>query len=277
MKYYEHPSLIAKQNDDETLEVFCSSFMDLSDVKFIAPKWYADELMPLLEEISKERFDICYSEDNCDKCTTIDIGNIDIELYHGTDAKIVRMTEEERKMHKSYCKRAIEYLYPLFKEKYYFDSLYFEVDKTNLDKETAHYIDDCLHCYRSMLWGNGFFQYPDNVVYLTSLYKNAKDYAYRNFAGGELGYLAYYMCKAAQSVELPGFDPNSETATAIQYVMALGEQKREPIIFRLKVNQDLDLMYLRRENGEILIGTHEQGFRYIGPIKLDLASAEYLK
>lgn len=85
------------------------------------------------------------------------------------------------------------------------------------------------------------------------------------------------MCKAAQSVDLQGLNPNSEIATAIQYVLAFGTQKREPIIFRFKMNKDLDLMYLRRENGDLLLGLYEIRFRYIGPIKLDLASAEYLK
>ena len=186
MKYYEYLSdIIAQKNDDGTVVVYWDSFMNLSQVKFTAPKWYIEELMPMLNEVSKKRFDFCYSEEYLKNYKTIDLEKIDLDLFHGTDAKIVRMTESERKTHKTYCKRAIEYLYPLFKNKYYFDNSHFDVDKTKLDKETAYYINDCLQCYWSNLGGNGFYQYPDNVVYLSSLYEDAKKFGIRSILQDE--------------------------------------------------------------------------------------------
>ncbi|MBR5674276.1 MAG: hypothetical protein IKW97_07740 [Muribaculaceae bacterium] len=281
MKYYEYPNhgLIAIQNDNESLDVYCSHFIVPTSVKFTAPGWYAEQLRPLLTEISKERFDICYSfRCRFNEYTTIDLENIDLELYHGTDAKVVRMTDDERKAHKTFCKRAIEYLYPLYLKTYYDSSTgIFSVNKMELDNEINVDINrECLGRYRKMLRGHQLYQYPDNVVYLATL-ASAESYARKSFAGGEFGYIAYFLIKTAQNVELPGFDPDPEMENAIQHVLEFGEQKKEPVIFRFTINNDIDIEYLRDENGEFLPGANQGSFRYIGPIKLDLAKAEYLK
>lgn len=277
MYYFKIPhSALLVEHEDCTIDVFMKMrFSNLkATVKFHAPsKWYATEIKLntklRLIEIAHAEFEKLLNKDFCDY-KIIDFDNADIELYHGTDAKMIRMTKEERQVHKSYCNHAIEYLYPKFKEKYY-NGLFWKVDITSFDTETAEGIEEALNKYCFMSNGSDFFQYPDGILYLTSLFGNAKTYAKDSFAGGELGYIAYFMCKAAAGLFFD-LKPDGITANAIEYVLEFGNKKREPVVIPVT---GLNLGFLKTENDESIFITN-QNYRYSGPLELDLSNATYL-
>ena len=280
MRYYKlRSTALLAEYDDCTMDIFLRMYFSnqKSNVKFQAPKWYSTEIKENselnLKEITKNEYEQLLNKDFNDY-RTIDFDNADIELYHGTDAKMIRMSKDERQMHKSYCEQAIEYLYPLFKAKFYngYSGDYWgDIDKASLDKETAHYIKDVLDCYRSMLRGNIFFQYPDGVLFLTSDSTTAEDYARRNFAGGEFGYLAYFMCKAA-SILFPDIKPDKESSYAIKHVLEFGNKKREPIVIPVT---NINLEFFRNEAGQSILEYDYGRYRYSGPIELDLSKATF--
>lgn len=294
MRYFEVNRDLWVLQDSGEIDVYTtlSSLFKEDFVKFTVPSGLAIEWLDVLKqeesetgnsyEISKEVFELSIEEDYIpledDSIIHLDYNELSIELlYHGTDAKIVRMTAEERISYKSCCKDAINYLYPLIEEKYYRPGWnQFCVDEGVLDTETKHYIDHMvLDSCRSSIKGSPLFQYPDNVLYFSTDHHLASQYARDGFAGGELGMKAFFMCKAAIEINFPDYNPDKKTAIAIQRVLEFGEQKREPVIFTLK---NPNLLYLRQEGGGFGFRDGRYGrFRYIGPIELDLSTAEFLK
>lgn len=264
MNYFKVRSFsFLAEHDDGTVDVYLKIGFS-NAVKFHAPEWYATEIKQNpelnLKKISKDEFEQLLNEESREY-KNIDFDEADIELYHGTDAKMIRMSKEERQEHRTYCKQAIEYLYPVFKANYYDgNSGYYwgDIDKTNLDKETAYYLKDVLDCYRRMLNDHPLYQYPEDVIFLTSNPANAEGYAKRSFAGGEFGYIAYYMCKAANML-FPDLKPDKETSSAIKYVLEFGNKEREPKIMTVK---NFEIKLLKDENGGSILDSVNDSFRY---------------
>lgn len=287
MRYFEVNQDLWVLQDSGEIDIYSFGELFNNDfVKISVPSGLATEWLDVLKkeeadtgnsyEISKDIFELSIEEDHIplDEYIPLNFNEPTIVLYHGTDAKMGRMSAEERLSYKSCCKDVINYLYPLFEEKYYRPEWnQFCVDEGVLDTETRHYIDhEVLDNCRSSIKGSPLFQYPDNVLYFSTDHHLASQYARDGFAGGELGMKAFFMCKAAIEINFPDFNPDRETAIAIQRVLEFGEQKREPVIFTMK---NPNLLYLRQEGGGL--GFRGWCFRYIGPIELDLSTAEFLK
>lgn len=280
MKYYKdsEDNLLAFLLADKSLEVFTED-----GYKFISPKWYTDELFPLLEEISREEFEIEYNRIveeelvnlNIDDFVEIDIDGFQIPtLYHGTDAKMVRMSDAERKSHKSLCLQVIDYLFPIFKKHFSFQRYAWDCSKLPIEIGLKNAIEVALNTVELYKSGNKLFQYPKAIIYLSSSYTKAKDYAISSFAGGEIGNIAYYLSKVALQTKIPECNPNGITESAMKSILIFGEQKREPIIFHLN---NLEFKYLRDERGRLLTNFNSSAsFRYLKAIPLDLEKAEFI-
>lgn len=275
MNYYnisDCSALMAVHEDgtvDVLLEMGFSNIMS-NAVKFHAPEWYALEIKqnPKLEveEINKDEFEQLLNE-YFKNYKIIDFDAADIELYHGTDAKNILMSKEERLAHRTYCIRAIEYLYELFYEKYYDKELgLFLIVDNGFDDETEYEMIKSIDGGPLKRWqryknNHSLYDYPDNVIYLTYDDKTAYGYAKQSFAGGEIGYNAYIICKAA-AILFPDLKPDKETAAAIEHVLEFGNQKREPVVLTAR---NIEIKYLKDENGESILNGNSINYRYISP------------
>lgn len=241
-------------------------------IKFDAPLWYIEQIKPLLEEIKGDEFEQILSKD-IGEYETIDIENYEFPpLYHGTDAKIIRMSEQERESYRTCCESVIKNLFPYYEQNYCFGvNRNFRVEINGLDDETKRNIEQALRLCDKMLHGNQLYQYPKGVIYLTNVGINLQGYAKKAFAGGELGFIAYYMCKVALNSGFLAFYRDNKIESAIQRVIEFGEKKREPVVIEIKYT-DIDIKYLRSEAGDLITHGLEQSFRYSGPIKLDLSN-----
>ncbi len=256
-------STLLAEYDDGTVDVYLKIGF-FNPVKFHAPESYATEIKKDLDlewvEINKTEFEQLLNK-QFSEYKIIDFDEADIELYHGTDAKMIRMSKEQWQAHKSYCKQAIEYLYPIFKAKFYdgnsgdyWGSIY----KTSLDKETTENLIKALNSYRRMLLDHPLYQYPEGVIYLTPNRQEAIAYAEKSFAGGEFGHIAYYLCKAANML-FPDLKPDKETSSAIKYVLEFGNKEREPKIMTVR---NFEIKLLKDENGGSILGHSNNGYRY---------------
>ncbi len=240
--------------------------------KFIAPDWYAKELYPLLEVISQNDFEdgqhIVLDENlNGEKedFEEIVLDNLQIPpMYHGTDRKVLRMTDEQRTIYKKKCCHLIDNIYPVLRKRYRQNGSW-EISKLGLGMKLESCVIDALGCLDSRTNGNENFQYPDNVLYLHSYRGCADSYAVRSFAGGEIGYIAYFLCQAVINMSVSEFHLDEETENAMQKVLAFGNEGKYPVVITLN---NLDFKFLRNENGSIItnLNFERKSYRYLKPI-----------
>ncbi len=218
-------------------------------------------------------------------------------LLHGTDARIVNMTKEERNDFFSCCKRVIDYLWGLFEP--LFNG--YEMIETVIDGRQTSIRTRKIERYKDLfvsqnkevvynnlmqkLWmietgkdGNQQYQYGD--LYLTSSMFKARDYAVGSFAGGELGLVAHRLITAAEIMKLDGLHSDNEVNDAIEKVESFTTNMEDinPVIIKVR---DIDPAYLVTDKGEPIDWNSQkhvcQDFRYMQDVKLDLQNAEYLK
>lgn len=174
-----------------------------------------------------------------------------ITLYHGTDARMVAMTKDERDGYLAIVDRVTTKLWDFFKP-YYNEYIprkivrHGEVIETymrsieqykgffdNLDKS---YVYANLIQKLSMLDardnGSGLFQYGS--LYLAVTEHSAEKYAYSSFAGGESGLTAYRLIEAITLLQFPQWQPTPETQKGIHTIMQFAsEEKSDPVIIRI--------------------------------------------
>lgn len=210
-----------------------------------------------------------------------DINNISMTklptLYHGTDARIVRMSAEERKEHKQHCMLVVDFLWP------FYDRSIFEI---------ANLIGDEQMTKRPLFWKaficiggykNRNQQYQYEHFSLTNMKERAEAYAYNSFAGGELGLIAYELYQGAKEIGFDGWNPTDEVISAARNIADFAEDVHEPVLFSF---DDYDLGLLRMEDGKDLselswqsmaTGSVKCSLRYLGNAKLDISRATLLK
>lgn len=134
-------------------------------------------------------------------------------LYHGTDARILDMSEAERKSFHSDCESVSNSLWPLF-EPYALgretvmsrDSSGDEVpvERDRIDRFREYFEEDGQFrrfvlavsiYYRSHFFDDTLFEH--DAVYLTSFRLGAERYAHRAGYFGEIGFVAYHLADAA--------------------------------------------------------------------------------
>ncbi len=221
-----------------------------------------------------------------------------LPLYHGTDARILDMSDAERNAFKQDCTKAIDCLWEFFAP-YYNTSINIRTIEDGIEKivndiklielqpklrfeedETIYYnLYEKLTMISAWKRNNKLFQY--NELYLTNSINRAKYYAYYAFAFGEIGLIAYRLLSAAAMI---GFDvcSNDERMKDILCkIKTFAEAKREPIVLEF---DDYDPDAVKQEDGSELdfslgdniIRHGEWSFRYIGSLSFDKAKRIYL-
>lgn len=194
-------------------------------------------------------------------------------MYHGTDARIIRMGSEEIKRIKSKCEDALHYMWTLFKPLYDKDqkTLMRCLDFANNQNEYYKLMDK-LHCCSAM--HNGMENYQYEALYLTNSIERAKGYARRAYAFGEIGEVTYVMYKAAMKIKFKEWNPTEEITETLEFIKEFAEDDSEPVVLKL---ENLDPLYFEMDNGGLVCQDmleFEPGemfsFRYLKATELDL-------
>ena len=197
-------------------------------------------------------------------------------MYHGTDARIIRMGSEEIKRIKSKCEDALHYMWTLFKPLYDRDH---ETLKRCLDfdnrPEDFYKLLDKLHCCSAM--HNGREEYQYEALYLTNSIERAKGYARRAYAFGEIGEVTYVMYKAAMKIKFKDWNPTEEITDTLEFIKEFAEEDSEPVVLKL---ENLDPLYFESHKGGLVSQDMLEfdpgdmfSFRYVKTIELDLNDA----
>ena len=218
-------------------------------------------------------------------------------LYHGTDARIVKMTDDERRQYLNHCENVIDYLFPFYDElattfeqvqEEYQGEVRFS-SRCLLDTRFKDNIMQIPHLYMGLHnsiisiqarnRGNGQYQYGS--FYLSSMRQMAINYAIRSFAGGELGFVAYRFIQGLECVEFSDYHPSQDIVHSMDIIkdFASDESQHAPVLFTFK---DVDINFLQDDKGNPLPPDFDdydigRAFRYINDVHLSLDDAEYLK
>lgn len=198
-------------------------------------------------------------------------------LYHGTDLRIVLMTEEERKTFKEYCKNVFDYMWKLYENSY--DEILSGKFKDILG--VTKWYNLCNALTVSSANHNGNEQYQYDSFHLTTMKVKAENYARRAFAFGEIGLAAYRMYEAAISLNLPIKEIEEEANHIVRFATDYNNIK--PVVFEIT---DLDVDLLEVENFKSLqhvidvfgdrLSDIDLIFHYYGKINLNPSNAIYI-
>ncbi len=182
-------------------------------------------------------------------------------FYHGTDARTLAMSAEERDSFKKYCKEVAKGLRPYFPE-----SCKLDLFKDHLDKDLYLNLGNALDVIDAD--ANGNFSYQHDDFYLTITYEKARNYAYRSSAFGEIGLVAYRLIDAARKMGLKNIGPYSIN-DYYKRIISFAESEPRPIVLTFK---GLDISLMETENGK----AYDDCFRYKGNINVNDAEIEAL-
>ncbi|MGL5981037.1 MAG: hypothetical protein ACRCZY_09220 [Phocaeicola sp.] len=198
-------------------------------------------------------------------------------FYHGSDARIINMAEEERDSFKKICFSVCEVLRPYFP---------LSTSHLGLFREPLHYEENtilysnllnALSLYDGLQNDSKFFQYDD--FYVTNNRSRAESYANSSFAFGEVGLMAYRMVEVAREM---GIEKVIHPATyaLLNKVIDFAESEAQPIVVTF---DDLDISLLKFENGNPIDFDYKVlsdticSFRYKGNVIINESQVEHLK
>lgn len=202
-------------------------------------------------------------------------------MYHGSDLKIVSMSQEERIVYKNKCLALAEYLWPNFSECLQLGNFYREL-KTRVSNDIGlSYWNNlwyAINCFSGYKNNSESYRYDNDVIYLTNLKYRAEDYARKAFAGGELGMIAYRFQEMAAYIGIDLSTIPHNLQSALEEMRLIGDSTPKPILFTI---QNYDIDKLKFENGksvpEIFLSLLDDNsggsFRYYGKIDFDLTHA----
>ncbi len=205
-----------------------------------------------------------------------------ISLYHGTDARIVRMSESQRSSYKNGCFLVIDYIWDVLRDEYDYHHLNSFRQPLGYDAKTATWKHPWIRLANAMNliggYKNGNEKYQYNSFYLTGLRDRAICYARDSFAGGESGMMVYDVVRAMDVVQPSYWRPTGAIAEAIDNIKAFGNDNASPVLFRF---DDLDFDMLETDSGNkdpkmVALMLEHGSLRYTGEVVLDLSKAEYL-
>ena len=227
------------------------------------------------------------------------MGNI--TLYHGTDARIVEMTKEERLRYLNDCNLVIDALFPICKP-----LLQWEPVEGVLNGQKITGFEYALKKYEKLLNekggqytylnffekltmidgrnnGSGWYQYND--LYLCSSKMTAFRYAQRSFAGGETGLNAFRLIEGFDIIFADKNDLDSKVVAAVDSVKEFAKEENErPVIITI---EDVDVSCISYEDGKPLLEgdiermlvfrrNHDYKFRYNKAVDLSRCKIEPL-
>lgn len=171
-------------------------------------------------------------------------------LYHGTDARFVRMSKEERMEYLDKCKKVIDYLWELFQPLWQkevqqvtlpngakiFDSSSRKIEqlKSNFINAGEQELYSRLLSRLSMVdsWKGGSKWYQYDFLCVTGDKEKAERYAKRSFAGGEFGYIAYDLICGAEFLNLFTNEILEEISLYIEEIKIFSNSQ-EPIVITI--------------------------------------------
>ena len=203
-------------------------------------------------------------------------------LYHGTDARIVRMSDSQRAAYKKGCFLAVDYIWDVLRDEYEFHHLKHFRQPLGYDPKTSTWAHPWILLSKAMNNISGHKndnpQYEYGSFYLTGLRDRAVCYARDSFAGGESGMNVYDVVTAMEIVRPPFWNPTGAVLEAIKTIKAFGNGPAAPVLFQF---DDLDFDLLETDSGSndpeaVSLMIEYGSVRYTGDIVLDLSKAEYL-
>ena len=225
---------------------------------------------------------------------------MDITLYHGTDARILSMSKEERLQYKKECDLIIDTLYPFFQPLLKWEKTEIKVDGKTifgyeyplklkygkiLNEKGGMYMYQNLFEKLAMIDcrnnNAGLYQYEN--LYLCSSKLGAADYASKSYAGGELGLIAYRLIQGADIINFENFRPNSNIKSIMDRIREFAKEGNEkPAIVTI---ENIDVDYLSFEDGKPIEKDNfaewleprrkrQLKFRYTKPLELSECKVE---
>lgn len=214
-------------------------------------------------------------------------------LYHGTDARFVRMDKGERMKYLNKCKQIIDYFWEIFQPLWqkmeqtvtlpngvkihdtssrkieHLNSLFINVGE--------HELYNRLLSRLSMVdsWKNDSKWYQYDFLCVTGDKEKAERYAKRSFAGGELGYIAYDLICGAEFLDLIDDSFPQELMVFINTIKINSLPKyRQPVVV---VINDMELQNLYFETTDKPVDDFELipygSFKYKADYNLSLENA----
>ena len=225
---------------------------------------------------------------------------MDITLYHGTDARILSMSKEERLQYKKECDLIIDTLYPFFQPLLKWEKTEIKVDGKTifgyeyplklkygkiLNEKGGMYMYQNLFEKLAMIDcrnnNAGLYQYEN--LYLCSSKLTAASYATSSFAGGEMGLIAYRLIQGADIINFENFRPNSNIKSIMDRIREFAKEGNEkPAIVTI---ENIDVDYLSFEDGKPIEKDNfaewleprrkrQLKFRYTKPLELSECKVE---
>ena len=199
-------------------------------------------------------------------------------LFHGTDARMVQMSETERKEYKVLCSLSIDYLWIFFES---YNANYTkmmelkELLNSANDPNLFANVMDKISIVGGMKNGNPSYQY--NHFYLTNVRDRACNYAHRAFAGGEYGLIVHRLYTAVNIIGFKDWAPSKDVKEAISTIERFANDKKQPVIFEF-TNLDPELLELENGRPIDLHNLNDVGvsLRYSKDVKLDINKAIYI-
>ena len=188
-------------------------------------------------------------------------------LYHGTDDRILKMSDEERKAFKNDCIMVSDYLWSIFKPYYETNimvpinlpgyegcmgmerKLYEFKDAFEYDKSPDDYITLCYALDRQCARISGNEQYDYSYIYLSNQIERAKSYARRSSAFGEIGLTTLQLVEGEKKINLPEFNPDEKTIAATHKISSFAKEDAIPVVVELS---DYDPETILFDNGRPL-------------------------
>ena len=222
-----------------------------------------------------------------------------LELYHGTDARIIEMSEEERVQYLQDCNLVIDALHPLFKP-----LLKWEKVETVRNGQTIYIYEYPLKLRCEKLLNEkggqymfinlfeklmmidarnnnaGLYQYTD--LYFCSSKIDAMNYARRSYAGGETGLNAYRLIQGAEIIGFENMYYDQKVKLAAEKIKEFAKEGNErPAIVTIN---EIDTDYLFNEDGKNIdkfdlyewSKKHRIKFRYTKSVNLKQCKIELL-
>lgn len=203
-------------------------------------------------------------------------------LYHGTDARIVRMTPEERSRHIDDCKRIIDFLWPFYEPFAFTGEKHGELlSLLDHDEQADFQVTSVLRNIKGYKAGDSQWQYQKDCLYLTSFENNAEAFARNSFAGGEIGKFSFTLLRYLPKMKFAGFEPDAKTLESIKRISNFACSTPEPIVFEFNDLDPNDMV----DDKEQKVQPHEdplinqiifRAVRYLKPIELDLDTARHI-
>lgn len=154
--------------------------------------------------------------------------------FHGTDLRIMEMKDVERNQFKSDISDILEYIWGVLKQMsgdkapFYF---FFSSPLNNSHKELMQRTLNCITMYSAYKNGCHNYQYQSDCIYLSNAAWKVKGYAYRAFAFGEFGLIAYRFIQFMEEIRPTEFAPTAEIQAKIDKLKSFAEQEPKPIVF----------------------------------------------